>query len=179
MSAGRADRVAYTAPPIRTAWSASDVAPLPNSFFFSVLRFVSSSLSSTRPPVFCATRPGWTTRGSHGEFRGGRATRLDGTPPRRVAGGGPREGGLPLGDVPAGHGAGDAEALRRNEDLEEVTAAPRRPVVAHRQGVGDQVPGILAADGVDFHTAGRVAAGARAVAVRRERGGRIRHRIGG
>src|SRR5438874_8980507 len=102
MSAGRADRVAYTAPPIRTAWSASDVAPLPNSFFFSVLRFVSSSLSSIRPPVRiglrrrpCATRPGWTTRGSHGEFRGanphagrttpGRATRLDGTPSRRVA----------------------------------------------------------------------------------------------
>jgi hypothetical protein len=51
VSAGRADSVAYTAPPIKTACSASDVAPTPTTFFFSVLRFVSSSLSSMCPPV--------------------------------------------------------------------------------------------------------------------------------
>src|SRR4029077_18154742 len=51
VSAGRADSVAYTAPAMSRACSASDVAPTPSSVFFWDLRFVSRSLSSTRPPV--------------------------------------------------------------------------------------------------------------------------------
>src|SRR4029077_2677119 len=86
---------------------------------------------------------------------------------------------LALGDVPAGHGTGDTEALRRNEYLEEVAAAPGRPVVAHGQGIAHESTSILAADGVDLHAMGRVAAGARAVSVRREPRGGGPHRVGG
>src|SRR5207237_98502 len=183
MSAGRADSVAYTAPPIRTAWSASDVAPLPNSFFFSVLRFVSSSLSSIHPPVRirlrrrpCATRPDWTTRGSHGEFRGanphagrttpGRATRLDGTPPRRVAmketWGGVTVWGVQVGPVGAGEPPRQVGA-----DVE----VERRRVAA---GCGRAVADLSLAD--DFNTAATTAGRGAAHGEGRGRGATRRHR---
>src|SRR2546423_4299367 len=97
-------------------------------------------------------------------------TRLDGVAAEaRRRSRSPRE--LPLRDVPAGDRAGDPEVLRRDEHAEEVGAAPGRPVIAYRQGVADQATRVLPPDRVDLHTAARVAAGGRAVAVRHERRG--------
>src|ERR1051325_9050286 len=59
------------------------------------------------------------------------------------------------------------------------SAAPRRSIVAQLHGVTDKLPPVFAADRVDLHSAARVTAGARAVAVRRDRGGGVGRGIGG
>src|SRR3989454_9931300 len=93
--------------------------------------------------------------------------------------GGLEHEGSVLDDIPARHHAGTADARRigfDDEEAQEVSAAPPRPVIAHDPRNVHQVRPIPA-EGVELDTVARIAARIRAGAVRLEKrgGGPRRH----